>query len=203
MCAAAVRLLIVLALLPFAVIHHARAAESPAAVIEKLHEVLLDTMKRAADLGIEGRYRNLQPVLEDSYDFERMIAIAAGSHWADASEDNRGALTNAFKRFSIATYASRFNGYSGERFELVGERPGPRDSILIDTRIVRSDGDPVPITYVFRSANGRWRIIDVLLEQAISELAVRRSEYAKVLEEGGPARLTEVLNQRADTMMRG
>jgi phospholipid transport system substrate-binding protein len=181
----------------------ARGEETPAAVIEKLHGILLDAMQRAAELGIEGRYRNLQPVLEDSYDFERMTAIAAGGHWINAGDDDRKALAQAFTRFSIATYASRFNGFSGEKFEVVGERPGPRQAILIDTRIIRSDGDPVPITYVFRSSNGRWRIIDVLLEQAISELAVRRSEYAKVLEEGGPARLIEVLNQRADAMLRG
>jgi phospholipid transport system substrate-binding protein len=196
-------LVLVLFILCFAAAGPVRGAETPAAVVEGLHQVLLDTMKRAADLGVEGRFRNLQPVLEDSYNFQRMIAIAVGSHWANASEENRSALATAFARFSIATYASRFNAYSGERFETLGERPGPRDSVLIDTRIVRTDGDPVPLTYVFRSGNGRWQIVDVLVEQAISELAVRRSEYAKVLEQGGPPRLIEVLNQRADELLRG
>lgn len=172
-----------------------------AAVIDHLHAVLLDTMQRAAELGVEGRYRNLDPVLRETYDFEQMIALAAGSAWAGADEAAQRALLAAFERFSVATYASRFNGYTGERFEITAQRQGPRGAVIVDTRLVRTDGDPVAISYVMRARNGQWRIVDVLLEQAISELAVRRSEYAKILAQGGIAELTKVLDGKADELL--
>lgn len=175
----------------------AAAASAPVAVVEALHEKLIETMKQADQLGMDGRYRALQPILEESFDFQRMIAAAAGSYWAQASEVERQRLTEAFTTLSITTYAARFNGWTGESFETLGERAGPRDSVFVDTRLNRPKDPAVPITYVLTESDGRWRIVDVLLDKSISELAVRRSEYSQVLRSGGPEKLAEVLDQKA------
>lgn len=175
----------------------AAAASAPVAVVEALHEKLIETMKQADQLGMDGRYRALQPILEESFDFQRMIAAAAGSYWAQASEAERQRLTEAFTTLSITTYAARFNGWTGESFETLGERAGPRDSVFVDTRLNRPKDPAVPITYVLTETDGRWRIVDVLLDKSISELAVRRSEYSQVLRSGGPEKLAEVLDQKA------
>lgn len=175
----------------------AQAASPPVAVIEGLHNKLIETMKQGERLDVDARYRELQPILEKSFDFERMIAAAAGSYWTQANEDERGRLLDAFTKLSITTYAARFNNWSGESFETLGERPGPRDSVLVDTRLNRPNDPAVPITYVMTEADGQWRIIDVLLDRSISELAVRRSEYNQVLRSGGPEKLAQVLDEKA------
>jgi phospholipid transport system substrate-binding protein len=177
-----------------------RAAISPTEVIEKLHNQLLVTMKDAQRLGIDGRYKQLAPVLEESFDFERMIAVAAGSYWTNADDSQRRKLLDAFTELSIATYAARFNGFSGESFEVIGERQGPRDTMLVDTRLNRSDGPPVAITYVMAEREGGWRIVDVLLDKSISELAVRRSEYNQVLRSNGTEGLAHTLEEKAAEM---
>ena len=88
------------------------------------------------------------------------------------------------------TYAARFNGFSGERFETLGERPGPRETVLVDTRIVRPDAPAVPITYVMTEQGGTADHRRAS-RRSISELAVRRSEYNQVLRNGGTERLAE------------
>lgn len=181
----------------------ARAALSPTAVIESLHQSLIETMKDAQRLGIDGRYKQLQPILEKSFDFERMIAIAAGSYWASADEAQRRRLLEAFTKLSVTTYAARFNGFSGETFEMLGQRQGPRDTALVDTRLNRTDGPPVPITYVMTERDGEWRIVDVLLDKSISELAVRRSEYNQVLRTSGTEGLSETLDEKAAQLRKG
>lgn len=178
----------------------AEAAASPTQVIDGLHQNLLVTMKDAQRLGIDGRYKQLAPVLEQSFDFERMIAAAAGSYWANADESQRRRLMNAFVNLSITTYAARFNGFSGESFDVIGERQGPRDTMLVDTRLNRTDGPPVAITYVLAEREGTWKIVDVLLDKSISELAVRRSEYNQVLRNGGTERLARNLDEKAAEM---
>ena len=178
----------------------AEAAASPTEVIDGLHQQLLVTMKDAQRLGIDGRYKQLAPVLEQSFDFERMIAAAAGSYWANADESQRRKLLNSFIDLSITTYAARFNGFSGESFEVIGERQGPRDTMLVDTRINRTDGPPVAITYVLAEREGTWKIVDVLLDKSISELAVRRSEYNQVLRNGGTESLAQNLDEKAAEM---
>lgn len=182
------------------------AAETPAATVERLHNALLGVMRDADSLSSEARYERLAPALNAAYDFRTMTKMATGSAWTGASATQRTALVDAFTRLSIATYADRFSGFSGERFEIVGERPGPRDTVLVDTRIVRPADPPVPITYVLRQRQGQtgaWGIIDVLLQGSISELAVRRSEYAQILREGGVERLSAVLDAKASALLEG
>ncbi len=175
----------------------AQAASPPVAVIEGLHNKLIETMKQGERLDVDARYQQLQPILEKSFDFERMIAAAVGSYWTQANEDERKRLLDAFTKLSITTYAARFNNWSGESFETLGERQGPRDTVLVDTRLNRPNDPAVPITYVMTEADGQWRIIDVLLDRSISELAVRRSEYNQVLRSGGAEKLAQVLDEKA------
>lgn len=182
----------------FIAVAPAHAQDTPVAVIEGLHETLLEVMKNAESLGMQGRYWRLDPEIRRRYDLERMIAVAAGSYWSSATEAERKRLADAFGRMSVSTYASRFNGYSGERFETLGERPGPRGTVLVDTRIVRPQDTPVPLTYVLSKRGDAWRIVDVVLEGSISELAVRRSEYNQILNQGGPSKLADTLNAKAD-----
>jgi phospholipid transport system substrate-binding protein len=179
------------------------AAGTPIGVVETLHEALLAVMRDAAELSVEDRYARLAPTLSEAYDFETMARLAVGSAWTEASRQQRTALAEAFSRFSIATYAKRFSGYSGERFETIGEKGGPRTTILVETRLIRPADPPVPLTYVLQKRGSGFRIIDVILEGAISELAVRRSEYSQVLRQGGVDGLVRLLNGKADEMIRG
>lgn len=195
-------LLFVLLLMPFSRLSASdEASASPTAMIDALHAALLETMRNADTLGIRGRYQRLETILRDTYDFPRMAAVAAGSHWANMGEADRSAVVDAFAHFSIANYASRFAGYDGETFDIAGERDGPRASRLVDTQITRADGQTVPVTYVMIKGADGWRIVDVLLDKAISELAVRRSEYARTLAQGGSAALARSLNERANTLL--
>ena len=47
-----------------------------------------------------------------------------------------------------------------------------------------------------------WRIIDVIVESSISELAVRRSEYARILRQGGTGELIGVLDGKTEDALR-
>ena len=176
-----------------------RAAD-PASVVEAFHDTLLSVMKEADRLGFKGRYAKIEPAMKAAYDLKRMIRVAAGSHWRAAAPEQQAKLLDAFTRLSVGTYAARFNGYDGERFETLGTKPGPQNTTLVATQIVDSKGKPVGLTYVMLETEGAWRIVDVLLDSSISELAVRRSEYSRVLRQGGIDRLTATLNEKADAL---
>ena len=104
---------------------------------------------------------------------------------------------------SVATYADRFDGYSGESFEILGEEPGPRDTVMVRTRIVRPDEEDVPISYMMREQDGAWRAIDVFLDAKYSELAMRRSEYGSIIEREGFDRLLRALRDQVARMESG
>ncbi len=173
---------------------------SPRAVVEAFHESLLAVMKKADELGMQGRYRHLEPRIDEAFDLARMIRVASGSHWRKADPAKRRQLLGAFRRMSVSSYAAQFDGYSGQSFVTVGERKEPKNIHLVETRILSPGEEPVDITYVTKNSGDGWRIVDVLLDNAISELAVRRSEYRRILIIRGVDGLIAALNRKAATL---
>ena len=168
----------------------------PSAVIDRLHEALIEVMRAAKELGYEGRFERLAPVLEESYDFPFMTRIATATAWRDMTEEQQAELIALFREMSIASYAARFDGYGGEAFETLGQAPGPRDAVVIESRLVRPEDAPVQLNYVMRQEDGAWRIVDVLLDAKFSELARQKAEFSAVLRQGGVADLKEVLEEK-------
>lgn len=171
------------------------------AVVQRLNTTLLDVMQSADALGFQGRYEKLDPVLRSSFDFAFMAKIAVGRAWNDLTEAERSELVERFSRMSVATFASRFDDYGGERFQIFGEEPGPRGTVVVDDRIIRPDDPDVGLNFVLkeqptRTDGGRWRIIDVMLDGKFSELARQRAEFSSVLKNGGYADLIAALDQR-------
>lgn len=166
----------------------APAAEAPkdaTARVEAFNATLLDVMKNAKTLGYEGRRDELAPKLESLFHLPVMARIAVGSHWSALTPAQQQTLTDAFTRMTIATYANRFNGWSGEKFEMRGIDPVRDKTVLVKTALIRPDEEPVEINYLMREFSDGWRVIDVYLKQAYSELATRRSEYSSILARRG------------------
>ena len=170
-------------------------------VVERFQASLLEVMKEAKTLSVQQRYSRLQPSVEKSFHLPLMIQIAAASHWKESTTSERRQLINAFRRMSISTLATLFDGYSGETFKLVDEKPGPQNTTLVVTKLIKSDKSTVEISYVTRPFKNGWRIIDVILDRGISELMVRRSEYRQILKNKGITGLISVLNGKADELV--
>ena len=112
------------------------------------------------------------------------------------NEQEQARLVEVFGRLSTATFAARFDGYGGEVFEITGEEAQPRGAVLVLNRLVKTDGDAVPINYLMREGETGWRIVDVFLDAKFSEIAVKRSEYTAVIQRYGLAVLIEVMEQK-------
>lgn len=175
----------------------AAAGATPRAVVEEFHGALIGVMRDAEKLKFAGRYQVLAPAMQSNFYLPLMIRVATGTSWRRATPEQKSALVDAFTRMSVSTYASRFNGYGGETFETVREREGPQKTILVETRLNVVDDDPVTLTYVTKKVGEEWRIVDVLLTGGISELAVRHSEYRKILRDSGIAGLVDRLNKKS------
>jgi len=161
------------------------AAEAAGATVERVHEALIQAMKGADELGFEGRRKALAPVLEQSFDFPFMSKLALGFGWRNLDEAQRDRWAQTFQDFSLATYAARFSGHSGEYFETEGAESAAHDTVLVKTRLVLVDEDPVSLHYRLRKNGDTWRIIDIYLNGTVSEIALRRSEFSSVLDRDG------------------
>jgi phospholipid transport system substrate-binding protein len=163
------------------------AAADPAAApaVERLHAALLGVMKEADALGYAGRAERLRPVLADVYDVAFMARRSIGSQWDALGEDQRRAFVETFGRFTVASYASNFDGFSGQSFHTDAEEASIQATQLVRTRLVRPGDTDVHLDYRLHRDGERWRIIDVYYDGTVSELARRRAEYSAVIKRDG------------------
>lgn len=181
----------------------AQGGDGPAATIRRFYDVLLATMKQAKQLPFDQRYQRLSPVVTQTFNLPLMSRIAVGPGWAQMSPEQQQRVSGAFSRYTVATYASRFDDYSGERFEVDPEPVNSANGPLVHSRIIKSNGEPVALNYLMRQTGAAWQVIDVYLSGTVSELATRRSEFSSVLQRGGADALVQMLEARAAALRTG
>jgi len=170
--------------------------------VRGFYAALLTTMKDGRTLGQSGRYARLAPVVDRVFDVPSMTRLAVGSSWATLPPAQQQRLTEAFRHYIAATYADRFDSYSGEQLQVTGERPYNAD-IIVETKIVKSNGETTTLNYLMRQNQGSWQIADVYLDGSISQVAVQRSEFNSVLRREGVDGLVMALNRKVDLLSRG
>lgn len=158
--------------------------DSAVKVVERLHAELLVVMQQARALGYEGRYQHLAPVVISSYDFPFISKIAVGRYWSEFSPDQKEKLVNTFTKLSIATYANQFTGYSGEHFKTISAEESTRGRIVINTVLIKSNGEEIELDYMLHQKELQWQIINVIA-QGVSDLSLKRAQYTLLLKKEG------------------
>lgn len=177
----------------------AAPTSGPIEVVRNFYGVLLDLMQHASALGAKGRYQKLEPVVLGTFDVPFMARLSIGPTWGKLSPEQKRRTVQAYTRYIAAIYATRFDDYAGEQFQVLGQQQ-IKHGTLIKTHIVKSNGEPVSINYIVHDNDTAWQIRDIYLSGSISELATRRSEFANVLRTGGIDGLINSLNKKADDL---
>jgi phospholipid transport system substrate-binding protein len=175
----------------------AAAENTPDRTIERLYDELLAVMKDAKRLSFDARYNRLAATIARSFDLPLMTRIAIGPGWSQIAADQQKRITDAFSRYTISVYANRFDDYGGEHFEVDGKPATGPNGVIVKSRLVKANGEPVPLDYLMRQdAAGSWKVIDVYLSGTVSELAARRSEFVAVLQRAGADGLLRMIEER-------
>jgi len=177
----------------------AALAMDPQDTVRSLYDTLLATMKDGRTLGQSGRYTRLAPVVNRVFDVPFMTRLAMGPGWAALTPAQQQQVTEAFAHYVTATYADRFDSYSGEQLQVAGAQPYNAGTI-VKTRIVNSKGEPTTLNYLLHQNQGSWQISDVYLDGTISQLATQRSEFHSILQRQGFDGLILALNRKVDLL---
>ena len=174
-------------------------AAGPEDTVNGFHAVLLDPVREGRTLGESGRYARIRPVVRQVFDLPSMARLAVGTSWSAFSAAQQEAVTAAFGAYISATYADRFGSYSGQQLKVIGQQPSVA-GVIVKARIIKANGDPVSIDYLVRQIDGAWRISDVYLDGAISQLATQRSEFSAILRRDGCDGLIGALQRKVSLL---
>ncbi len=128
-------------------------ADDPAAVqIDSFDNSLLQVMRQAKSLGVQGRFRTLEPVMARTFDLPTMTRFAVGPKWATASPGDQAALTRAFSRLAVSFFAKNFDDYSGQSFKIDPNVDTRGPDKLVRTHILSPHDKTEDLTYRMRQA---------------------------------------------------
>ena len=110
-------------------------------------------------------------------------------------EEQRNLLLKTYIEWTVATYAGRFDGYSGERFEVASESEPVQGTVTVVSRFIQSSNEVIDFYYLLRRIEGRWRIVDIKIS-GVSQLALTRAQFTGILKEKGVDALIAMLREK-------
>jgi len=178
------------------------AVSDPAATqVQTLTNALLKSMHAGSTITMTERYKQLEPVIEQVFAMPLVTRLAVGPEWANFPPDQQKALIAAYTRFTVANYVHNFHAFAGEKFDIDDSVLTRGEDKVVRTRITPAHDVPVSLLYRMREVDGTWRVVDVVAD-GVSQLALRRSDFAVAIAAGGAPALIAHLNKSSDQLMK-
>jgi phospholipid transport system substrate-binding protein len=175
---------------------HANADSAALAPIHQLIEGLLRVMKAGHAAPFSQRFDILAPVIDQTFDLTTILKTSVGVAWDTLPDDQQATLLKAFRRYTVASYVSGFDE-DNQHFVV---NPEPRiagNEQVVRTRIVMDSGEEHELDHVMRQGPSGWRVVDILVDGAISRVAVQRSDFRQLMKQGGAPALARSLETKS------
>lgn len=141
-------------------------------------------------------FQSVERYLLPNVDVSGMSRSVLGRQaWSKATAAEREQFSRAFTQLVIRTYASPLAEYTDETVKFSPVR-GSLEArfIRVNSVIVRSTGNNIPLTYSLVSKNGQWKIYDLSVE-GVSLLQSFRSQFAQALQNSNISSLIQQMKE--------
>ena len=187
------------ALLLFSLVPIAHAQEAPDAMVKRVSQDMLATIKGdpLIQAGNEARIREVIEVkLIPHFDFPRMTALAMGKNWRAATPEQQKRLADEFKSLLVRTYSGALTKYRDETIDYKPLRMNPTDTdVTVRTVVVKSGGQPIQMDYSLTKGADGWKVYDVIIG-GVSLVTNYRDEFNNQVQSGGVDGLIKTLSDR-------
>jgi len=179
------------------------ALESPVPMLQNVSDQMIQALKaKRASMRKDPTevYGIVDKILVPHADLQAMARSALGRDaWMSATPQQQSAFVEAFKNLMVHTYGAGLSSYTDETVQFDKLREGELDAgngrIEIRSKILRTDGPPISVTYRLIYKQGDWLVYDFSVE-GISMVQSFRSQFASELSSGMSLdALTQKLNQ--------
>lgn len=179
----------------------ATAANSPIPMLQTSADQILQTLKENK-LNLKNNrtiiYQAVERHLLPIVDVTGMSRSVLGRQaWMKASAHERSEFSQAFTQLVIRTYASPLAEYTDETIKFLPIRGSVEARFVrVNSLIVRSNGNNIPLSYSLVAKNGQWKIYDLSVE-GVSLLQSFRSQFAQALQSSNIQQLIQQMNERS------
>ena len=105
---------------------------------------------------------------------------ALGTHWNQATEEERTRFLKAVATAEAKAYSERFGQYAGQTLTVGKVTSRPNGVAIVDSKLNQATGQPIKIDWEVRGD----RITDVKVE-GVSMVMTRRSDFNSYIQNNG------------------
>lgn len=128
----------------------------------------------------EAKIRNVEKIVSNRFDFTTMSKLVAARAWRSMTPAQRETFEREFRKHLSITYGRNVDRYTDQTMVVVEEREETRGDRTVRTEI-RTEGNPsIVVNYRMRAADGRWQVIDVIVEN-ISLVSNFRAQISQLV----------------------
>ena len=189
------RTLLTLSASLFALTSPVSAEESPREFVRETADEVLAVLQTE---GIERdeKIPRIEKIAYARFDFPTISRLVLARNWRKMTPAQQEKFIAEFKKHLSVTYGKNIDGYANETIEITGDRSEPRGDWTVQTKIVRgSAADDILVDYRLRKKDGRWKVIDVVVER-ISLVSNFRSQLTEIVSRQGVEPMLDMLAKK-------
>lgn len=137
-----------------------------------------------AEISEADRATKFRGLLENSFDMDTISRFVLAQYWKVATPAQKKEYQKLFKEMIVRVYSRRFGEYEGQELEVTSARPEGKHDILVNSKIVPQSGSKIALDWRVREKNGRFQVIDIIVE-GVSMALTHRSDFSSVIQRGG------------------
>jgi len=170
-------------------------ATEPARLIQAVTAEVTEIVSTRTGADREAAIRQL---LRTNFDLTYMGSKALGTHWTQASEQQRMRFLAAVETSEARAYSERLGNFAGSTVTIGKAVAQPNGAWIVDSNLNLASGQPIKLEWEVRDNGQGLRIADVKVS-GVSLFTTRRADFnAYIQSHGGTVEpLVKVLEARA------
>ena len=160
----------------------------------------------APDLSASERREQFQTYMDEFTNLDAVAKFVIGKYSRRFTPEEMELYLATFRNYALVVYEFYFNEYRGRDVKVTGSTDrNARDSI-VDTEIVRADGQELEVRWRVLNRGGQYQVVDVALnaEGNVIWLAIeQQAQFLSILDQnnGSVDALIETINSMTDELV--
>jgi phospholipid transport system substrate-binding protein len=176
------------------------AQDSPLPMLQQSAQQIISTLKENK-VSLQNNPKVIQDAVQryllPNVDVSGMSRSVIGRQaWNAASASERAEFSKAFTQLVIRTYSTPLSKYTDETIKFLPQRSKSEGRFArVDSLIIRSNGQNIPLSYSLINKNGEWKVYDLSVE-GVSLLQSFHNQFGQILKNASMGELIQQMNQK-------
>lgn len=167
---------------------------APRAVVDQTGQAVIAILKDKAIPKDQKRVK-IEDVVAEHFDFDTLSKLVLARNWKKLTPQQQKEFVREFRTHLSVTYGKNIESYNDEKLVITGDREEKRGDWVVKSIIDRTTGEDIKVDYRLRQKDGKWMMIDVIVE-GVSLVANFRSQFQDIVSKQGPEKLIEILHEK-------